>query len=106
VNEKYEDFAATYGPAGFRIIRCAGDYTDETGLFLSGRFDLAVFDLRDVSWLNSRGPAHIKKLGAIVLDEAQFITDPTRGISVELLLTLVLSAKSQGVQHRSLLFRR
>jgi helicase len=98
VNEKYEDFVATYAPGGFRVIRCAGDYTDETGLFLSGRFDIAVLTFEMFLGLTIAAPHTLKKLGAIILDEAQFITEPTRGINVELLLTLVLSAKSQGVQ--------
>jgi replicative superfamily II helicase len=32
-----------------------------------------------------------------VLDEAQFITDPNRGISVELLLTLLIAARERGI---------
>jgi len=42
-------------------------------------------------------PYTLGQLGLIVIDEAQFITDPTRGISVELLLTFVLAAKEKGI---------
>lgn len=98
VNEKYEDFAATYGPTGLRVIRCAGDFTDETGLFLAGRYDLAILTFEMFLGLAVGLPHTLKRVGTIVLDEAQFITDPTRGISVELLLTLVLSGRSQAVR--------
>lgn len=30
VNEKYEQFDALYGAAGMRVIRCTGDYSDQT----------------------------------------------------------------------------
>ena len=41
---------------------------------------------------------HIPRaLGLVVLDEGQFITDPGRGISVELLLTLLLASRSRGI---------
>ncbi len=41
---------------------------------------------------------HIPRaLRLVVLDEGQFITDPGRGISVELLLTLLLASRSRGI---------
>ncbi|MGY3347175.1 MULTISPECIES: DEAD/DEAH box helicase [unclassified Bradyrhizobium] len=97
VNEKYEDFLASYSTAGLRVIRCAGDFTDETGLFLAGRYDLAILTFEMFLGLAVSSPHVVKKIGALVLDEAQFITDPMRGISVELLLSLVLFSRSQGV---------
>ena len=97
VNEKYEDFAATYRQVGLRVIRCSGDFTDEAGLFLSGRYDIAFLTFEMFLSLGVATPHVLKRLGLVVLDEAQFITDPTRGISVELLLTLLLAARSQGV---------
>ena len=97
VNEKHEDFLATYGSIGLRVIRCSGDYTDETGLFLSGRYDIALLTYEMFLGM-AVGSAHVlRRLGAIVIDEAQFVTDPGRGISVELILTLVLAARKKGV---------
>jgi helicase len=98
VNEKYEDFASTYTPAGLRVIRCAGDFTDETGLFLSGRYDLAILTFEMFLGLAVGTPHVLKRLGLLVVDEAQFITDPTRGITVELLLTLILAGRSQAIR--------
>ena len=43
-------------------------------------------------------PTLLSKIGLVVLDEAQFVTDPTRGIGVELLLTNLLAARERGVQ--------
>lgn len=98
VNEKYEDFNATYGAVGLRVIRCAGDFTDQTGLLLSGRYDLAILTFEMFLGLAVSTPHLLKRLGLVVVDEAQFITDPTRGISVELLLTLILAGREQSIR--------
>ncbi len=98
VNEKYDDFNATYQPAGLRVIRCAGDFTDETGLFLSCRYDLAILTFEMFLGLAVGSPHILKRLALVVLDEAQFITDPNRGITVELLLTLLSAGRSQGIR--------
>ena len=98
VNEKYEDFRATYEPAGMRIVRCSGDFTDQTGLFLSGRYDVAILTYEMFLGLTVSTPGVLKRLGLVVIDEAQFITDPTRGITVELLLTLILAGRARGIR--------
>jgi helicase len=97
VNEKYEDFAATYASVGLRVIRCSGDFTDEAGLFMSSRYDIALLTFEMFLALGVATPHVLKRLGLVVLDEAQFVTDPGRGISVELLLTLLLAGKARGV---------
>ena len=43
-------------------------------------------------------PSLLGKIGLVVLDEAQFIADPGRGIGVELLLTNLLAARERGVE--------
>lgn len=98
VNEKYEDFRATYEPAGLRVVRCSGDFTDQTGLFLSGRYDIAILTYEMFLSLAVGTPHALRRLGLLVIDEAQFITDPTRGITVELLLTLVLAGHARGIE--------
>lgn len=98
VNEKYEDFRATYEPAGMRVVRCSGDFTDQTGLFLSGRYDIAILTYEMFLGLAVGTQSVLKRLGLVVIDEAQFITDPTRGITVELLLTLILAGRSRGIR--------
>lgn len=98
VNEKYEDFRATYELAGLRVVRCSGDYTDETGLFLSGRYDIAILTYEMFLGLAVGTPHILRRLGLLVIDEAQFITDPTRGITVELLLTLILAGRDRRIE--------
>lgn len=98
MNEKYDQFSALYGAKlGMRVIRCSGDYNDDIGAFLKGKYDLALLTYEMFLQIVVGSPSVLNQLGLIVIDEAQFVTDPTRGISVELLLTFILSAREKGV---------
>jgi helicase len=97
VNEKYDEFAGLYGALGMRVIRCTGDYSDETGSFIRGKYDLGILTYEMFLNLVVSNPSTLNQIGLVVLDEAQFVTDPNRGISVELLLTLLVTARERGV---------
>jgi helicase len=99
VNEKYDLFINIYGEKlGMRIIRCTGDHTDETGHFVRGKYEIAVLTYEMFLNLALRNAGVLSQLGLVVLDEAQFITDPVRGIAVELLLTNLLAARQRGIE--------
>ena len=98
VNEKYDQFTHLYGETlGQRVVRCTGDYQDQTGPFVRGKYDLAVLTYEMFLNLSLANPAVLSQVGLVVVDEAQFITDPGRGITVELLLTNLLAARERGV---------
>jgi helicase len=98
VNEKYDLFLSIYGEKlGMRIIRCSGDHTDETDQFVRGKYEIAVLTYEMFLNFVVRNVGVLNQIGLVVLDEAQFITDPVRGISVELLLTYLLAARQRGV---------
>lgn len=98
VNEKFDQFTNLYQDIlGYRVIRCTGDYQDEVGKFFRGKYDMALFTYETFLSLSLSNPAVLNQIGLVVLDEAQFITDPTRGITVELLLTYLLAAKQRGI---------
>lgn len=98
VNEKFDLFSGIYGDRlGMRVIRCTGDHTDETGQFVRGKYEIAVLTYEMFLNLALRNVGVLNQLGLVVLDEAQFITDPVRGITVELLLTHLLAARQRGV---------
>lgn len=80
-----------------RVIRCSGDYNDDIGAFVKGKYDLALLTYEMFLQIVVGNPPLLGKIGLVVLDEAQFITDPGRGISVELLLTFVLAAEEKGI---------
>jgi replicative superfamily II helicase len=98
-NEKFEDFQALYGDQlGLRVVCCTGDRKDDTNDFVRGRYDLALLTYETFLNLSVGSPSLLSAIGLVVLDEAQFITDPTRGINVELLLTNLLVARAQGIE--------
>ncbi|MGY4199082.1 DEAD/DEAH box helicase [Bradyrhizobium sp. USDA 4520] len=97
VNEKFEDFSARFSPAGLRVVRCSGDASDGIGPVLSGRYDLGFFTYEMFLNLALSSPRLLNQLGLVVLDEGQFITDPSRGITVELIFALLLRARQRGI---------
>ena len=98
-NEKFEEFEELYGQElGLRVLRCTGDYADETEPFAKGQYDVALLTYEMFLGLSVAMPTLLSKIGLVVLDEAQFITDPTRGIGVELLLTNLLAARERGIE--------
>ena len=98
VNEKFEQFTELYGDKlGMRVIRCSGDYNDDIGLFVKGKYDLALLTYEMFLQIVVGNPFTLGRIGLVVVDEAQFITDPGRGINVELLLTFVLAAAEKGI---------
>ena len=98
VNEKFEDFSALYADRlGLRVARCSGDWQDQVGEILRGKYEIAFFTYEKFLGLTAAAPYILNQLGLVVLDEAQFVTDPGRGMVVELLLTSLVSARQRGV---------
>ena len=99
VNEKYDDFQALYGERlGMRVIRCAGDFHDEVAEFGAGKFDIALLTNEMLLGRALAVPSTLDLLGLIVVDEAQMITDPNRGATVELILTLLRGSRARGIE--------
>lgn len=97
-SEKYEQFYNLYGEAmGMRVIRCTGDYADQTRPFITGKYDIALLTFEMFLNLAVNEPSSLQQLGLVVVDEAQFIADQTRGINVELLLTYLLAGREKGI---------
>ena len=99
VNEKYDSFVELYAEKlGIRVIRCTGDYFDQTVPFVRGKYEIAILTFEMFLNLVLGNPFLLTQIGLIVLDEAQFITDPSRGITVELLLTFLLANAEKGIK--------
>lgn len=97
VNEKFEEFSQRYAMAGLRIVRCSGDSTDGIAPALAGRYDLGFFTYETFLNLALGSPRLLSQLGLVVLDEGQFITDPHRGMTVELIFSLLLRVRQRGI---------
>lgn len=98
VSEKYDQFLSLYGEKfGLRVIRCTGDYQDDTNAFVRGRYDLAALTYEMFLGLVLSRPGVLEQIGLVVIDEAHFISNPARGIVVELLISLLLRARERGL---------
>lgn len=97
VNEKFEEFSERYAAAGLRVVRCSGDASDGVAPVLAGRYDLGFFTYETFLNLALGSSRLLTQLGLVVLDEGQFITDPQRGITVELIFSLLLRARQHGI---------
>ncbi|SAL87966.1 DEAD/DEAH box helicase [Caballeronia choica] len=103
VSEKFEEFGERYGASGLRVVRCTGDATDSVRDVLASRYDLGFFTYEMFLALVLGAPHLLNRIGLVVVDEAQFITDPRRGITVELILALLLRARAQGIHPQLIL---
>ena len=107
VDEKYEEFSELYGNRlSLRVARCSGDWQDQTGAILRGKYDIAFFTYETFLGLAVASPYLLGQIGLVVVDEAQFITDERRGIIIELLLTNLISARTRGIEPQIICLRR
>lgn len=98
-NEKFEYFTELYSDRlGMRVVRCTGDYSDQASPFIKGKYDIALLTYEMFLGLSVNNPSILNSIGLVVLDEAQFITDPNRGIVVELLLTQLNLVKENSIK--------
>ena len=99
VNEKYDQFESLYGQKlHYRVIRCTGDYNDQAANLFQGKYELAILTYEMFLSISLDKPEILHSIGLVVIDEAHFITDPSRGITVELILTYLLSARDRGIR--------
>lgn len=96
VNDKYAAFTATYGAFGLRTIRATGEIEDDMPDLLRGRYDICLMTNEKFAALALAVPHLLDQVGVIVLDEAQMIADPNRGVVLEFLLTMLKVRSQQG----------
>ncbi|MCK4822428.1 DEAD/DEAH box helicase, partial [bacterium] len=98
VSKQASSLTSIYGEQlNMRVLRCSGDYTDQAGFFVRGKYDIAFLTFEMFLNISVTSPSLLNHIGLIVIDEAQFITDPHRGIVVELLLTYLLAARNKEI---------
>ena len=90
--EKYQELRQRYAPAGIRVIVSSRDHSEFDADIVRFDFDIAVVVYEKLQSLLVGHPALIERTGLVVVDELQIITDPTRGPSLELLLTKLITA--------------
>jgi len=95
VNDKYDYLRQLYGDH-LTVVRATGEYSDQVGALYSGQYDLALLTYEKFLNIVTGSPWVLRGVSLVVVDEAQNISDPTRGASLEFLLTLLRSGHARG----------
>jgi helicase len=97
VNEQYERFLRTYGPAGIRVLRATGEISDQVPELVRGQFELALLTYEKFTGLVLANPHLLRLIAVVVVDEVQTIVDHTRGPYLEFLLTLLAVRRAEDI---------
>lgn len=95
VNDKFDQFTRLYGPAGIVTIRATGEHSDDVPALLRGQFDVALLTYEKYAALVLGNPHVLDLAATIVVDEAQMLTDRSRGSNLEFVLTLLNERRGQ-----------
>lgn len=95
VNDKYDHFVRTYGAFGIRTIRATGEIADDVPDLMRGQYDVCLMTNEKFAALALQVPHLLDQVALVVVDEAQLIADPGRGLTLEFLLTM-LKVRTRG----------
>ncbi len=84
-SEKYAEFREKYEPLGVRVAVSTGDY-DSTDVWLDS-YDLIIASVEKVDSLLRHSAPWISRLGVVVSDEIHMLDDPSRGPTLEVVLS-------------------
>ena len=84
-SEKYEEFKAKYEPLGIKIAMSIGDL-DRSDPWLA-KFDLIIVTSEKFDSLLRHGVNWIDKIGLVIADEIHLLNDPSRGPTLEVIIT-------------------
>jgi len=99
VSDKLRHFNELYGAFGLRVIRATGDSAaDDIVPLMRGHYDICLMTYEKCAALLLGNPFLWDQIGTIVIDEVQMVADPTRGINLEFLLTMLRLRRRQGAE--------
>ncbi len=85
-DEKYELFRKRYSSLGLKVAVSTGDHNENDKMISGLKFDLLVTIYEKFNSLTGNDISIIRNCGCFILDEFQIISDPERGMEIELLL--------------------
>jgi helicase len=94
-SEKYREFREKYEPIGVRVGISAGDM-DSSDPWLS-RYDLIIVTSEKLDSLLRHGIPWSREISLVIVDEVHLLDDPSRGPTLEVVLTRLRQASSPKV---------
>lgn len=91
--EKYKEFKEKYEPLGVKCSVSIGDLDSDDSYLES--FDLVIASVEKADSLLRHNSPFFSKIGLIVADEIHLLDDPSRGPTLEIVLTRLLTMLSQ-----------
>jgi replicative superfamily II helicase len=98
VNDKHRSFSNLYAPYGVRTIRATGDSNDDIPYLMKGQYDICLMTYEKFTALALGFPHLLEQVATVVIDEVQMITDKSRGINLEFILTMLRVRRQQGIE--------
>ncbi|MPZ63584.1 MAG: DEAD/DEAH box helicase [Propionibacteriales bacterium] len=95
VNDKYAYLTDLDGEH-LEVVRATGEHSDQVGSIYQGQYDVALLTYEKFLNIITADPWVLRGISLVVVDEAQNISDSTRGANLELLLTLLRAGHSRG----------
>ncbi|MCV7251621.1 DEAD/DEAH box helicase [Mycobacterium hackensackense] len=95
VNEKYDYFSGLYSDH-LTVVRATGEHADQLESIYNGQYDLALLTYEKFLNILTASPWIMRGVSLVVVDEAQIISDPSRGPNIEFLLALLRSGHGRG----------
>ena len=97
VNDKQKVFTALYGFFGLRTIKVTGESTsDDITPLMRGQYDICLMTYEKFASIALANTYILEQVKTIVIDEVQMITDESRGVNVEFILTLLKMREASG----------
>ncbi len=84
-SEKHAEFRERYGPLGIKVAMSVGD-RDSSDIWLAG-YDIIIATSEKLDSLIRHGMPWIGQIGLIIADEIHLLDDPSRGPTLEVVLT-------------------
>src|SRR4029453_5971827 len=81
---------------GVVTIRATGEISDDISALMQGRYDIGLLTYEKFTALVLANPHLLRQVGTVVVDEVQMLVDPSRGVNLEFLLTLVKANHAAG----------
>jgi replicative superfamily II helicase len=97
VADKYKSFTKTYGSFGIITIQATGETDDITPL-LRGQYDICLLTYEKFAAVVLAHPYILDSVGTVVVDEVQTISDKSRGVNLEFVLTILRMRRRQGIE--------
>lgn len=99
VNDKLRQFEEAYLPLNIKTIKATGESTsDDIGPLMRGRYDICLMTYEKFTSIVLNCPFILNQVGTIVIDEAQMLSDRSRGVNLEFTLTLLKLKRLEGIE--------